>query len=73
MRFRSILRSGAAGGESHERGVEVDVGGGARCASGVAVELVLVAGPRAVGDPTSDAGAEDDDQRATPYGLPGAA
>jgi hypothetical protein len=53
-------RCAAAGCESHERGVEVDVGGGALCAGGVAGELVLVAGPGAVGDLLSDAGVDDD-------------
>src|SRR6266498_278416 len=50
----------AAGGESHQRGVEVDVGGGLLGAGGVAGELVLVAGPGSVGDLLFDAGAQHD-------------
>ena len=50
----------AAGRESHERGVEVDVGGVALGAGGVAGELVLVARPGVVGDLVFDAGAQED-------------
>ena len=60
VRFVLLPAEGATGGESHQRGVEVDVGGGAFGAGGVAGELVLVAGPGAVGDLLSDAGVEDD-------------
>src|SRR4051794_23651119 len=53
-------RRASAGGEAHERGVEVDVAGGTVGAAGVAGELVLVARPGVVGDLLLDAGADHD-------------